>query len=309
MPVRTAATGTPTSLTVVVSRGTDRAILTTNSTLSLLDSSAVPADLLAACRHIHVGGYFLLPGLWDRPARAVRPRAFAGRDHIDRPELGPHFGHPSGFDLRRTLGLAVACGSLSTPATGEWERTPGWTPPWPPPASCATRRASAGPAALPEPGNSGDGATAQADSGRDQACQCDHGSGHGPERDAGHDATADRAEALQREDNPCERDQRTSADEYIALPDDCLPPRPQNARPASMPSSSKRPGSRDGSRLCRPAAAVAECLLDHRDQIRVFAQAAQDIRRDAELAARLLDDRLAHAERPRQPLVPLERRR
>ena len=55
----------PTSLTVVVQRGRDRAILTTQASLAQLDCSAVPDDLLLDCRHVHVGGYFLLPGLWD----------------------------------------------------------------------------------------------------------------------------------------------------------------------------------------------------------------------------------------------------
>jgi sugar/nucleoside kinase (ribokinase family) len=82
--VRTAAPGTPTSLTVVVTRGTDRAILTTNSTLWLLDTAAVPADLLAASRHIHVGGYFLQPRLWEGlPELFGRARALGLTTSID----------------------------------------------------------------------------------------------------------------------------------------------------------------------------------------------------------------------------------
>jgi sugar/nucleoside kinase (ribokinase family) len=57
--------GASTSLTVIMLRGGDRAIITADSTLRLLDSSMVPADLVAAARHVHVGGYFLQPGLWD----------------------------------------------------------------------------------------------------------------------------------------------------------------------------------------------------------------------------------------------------
>lgn len=57
--------GVPTSLTVVVQRGPDRAILTTQTSLGQLDRSLVPDDLLRDSRHVHVGGYFLLPGLWD----------------------------------------------------------------------------------------------------------------------------------------------------------------------------------------------------------------------------------------------------
>jgi sugar/nucleoside kinase (ribokinase family) len=58
------AAGTPTSITVVVSRGIDRAILTSDSTLRLLECEDVPLDLVDSSRHVHVGGYFLQPGLW-----------------------------------------------------------------------------------------------------------------------------------------------------------------------------------------------------------------------------------------------------
>jgi sugar/nucleoside kinase (ribokinase family) len=58
------AAGTPTSLTVVITRGGDRAILTSGSTLRLLSCDDVPPGVVEDCRHVHVGGYFLLPGLW-----------------------------------------------------------------------------------------------------------------------------------------------------------------------------------------------------------------------------------------------------
>lgn len=74
----------PTSLTVVVQRGRDRAILTTQTSLGQLDCSVVPEDLLRDCRHVHVGGYFLLPGLWDGlPELFGRARAAGATTSID----------------------------------------------------------------------------------------------------------------------------------------------------------------------------------------------------------------------------------
>ena len=74
----------PTSLTVVVQRGRDRAILTTQTSLAQLDCSVVPDDLLLDARHVHVGGYFLLPGLWDGlPELFGRARAAGATTSID----------------------------------------------------------------------------------------------------------------------------------------------------------------------------------------------------------------------------------
>jgi sugar/nucleoside kinase (ribokinase family) len=65
VPVRA---GLPTGMTLVLSRGDDRAILTAPGTIGALTQSDVPADLLARTRHVHVSSYFLLeqslgPGL------------------------------------------------------------------------------------------------------------------------------------------------------------------------------------------------------------------------------------------------------
>jgi sugar/nucleoside kinase (ribokinase family) len=57
MPVRA---GMPTGMTVVLSRGDDRAILTASGTIGALTVADVPADLLARTRHVHVSSYFLL---------------------------------------------------------------------------------------------------------------------------------------------------------------------------------------------------------------------------------------------------------
>jgi sugar/nucleoside kinase (ribokinase family) len=58
----------PTGMTVALSRGNDRAILTAEGAIGTLTPADVPADLLGQARHVHIGSYFLLerslgPGL------------------------------------------------------------------------------------------------------------------------------------------------------------------------------------------------------------------------------------------------------
>jgi len=60
--------GMPTGMTVALSRGADRAILTAPGAVASLTAQDVPAALLARARHVHVSSYFLLerslgPGL------------------------------------------------------------------------------------------------------------------------------------------------------------------------------------------------------------------------------------------------------
>jgi sugar/nucleoside kinase (ribokinase family) len=60
--------GTPTGLTVALSRGQDRAILTATGAMTTLVPADLPLGLLARARHLHVSSYFLLerslgPGL------------------------------------------------------------------------------------------------------------------------------------------------------------------------------------------------------------------------------------------------------
>jgi sugar/nucleoside kinase (ribokinase family) len=67
----------PTGVTVVLSRGEDRALLTALGTVGDLSGSMVDRDLLAAARHVHVSSYFLqralrpdLPSLFDEAHRS-----------------------------------------------------------------------------------------------------------------------------------------------------------------------------------------------------------------------------------------------
>jgi sugar/nucleoside kinase (ribokinase family) len=60
--------GAPTGMTVALSRGDDRAILTATGAITTLTPADVPAALLARTRHLHVSSYFLVedslgPGL------------------------------------------------------------------------------------------------------------------------------------------------------------------------------------------------------------------------------------------------------
>jgi len=66
-----------TGLSVILSRGSDRAILTYTGSIASLRAEQVSDDLLRRCRHLHVAGYFLqtalqpgLPDLFQR-ARAL----------------------------------------------------------------------------------------------------------------------------------------------------------------------------------------------------------------------------------------------
>jgi sugar/nucleoside kinase (ribokinase family) len=55
--------GRATGASVILGNGTDRAILTAIGTIADVRASDVPAALLARARHVHVGSYFLQPGL------------------------------------------------------------------------------------------------------------------------------------------------------------------------------------------------------------------------------------------------------
>ena len=60
--------GQPTGMTVALSRGNDRAILTATGAMSTLTAPDIPGELIGRARHVHVSSYFLLerslgPGL------------------------------------------------------------------------------------------------------------------------------------------------------------------------------------------------------------------------------------------------------
>jgi len=53
----------PTGASVILGNGTDRAILTAAGTIADVRAADVPPSLLAMARHLHVGSFFLQPGL------------------------------------------------------------------------------------------------------------------------------------------------------------------------------------------------------------------------------------------------------
>ena len=106
--------GMPTGMTVALSRGGDRAILTALGAMASLTAADIPAALLTRARHVHASSYFLLEdSLGPGPGRGARRRPGGGRHDVAGHELGPV----------RALG-----------------RTSGWPPPWPRPTCCCPTR-------------------------------------------------------------------------------------------------------------------------------------------------------------------------
>jgi sugar/nucleoside kinase (ribokinase family) len=75
----------PTGMTVALSRGDDRAILTSSGAIGGLTKADVPADLLARARHVHVSSYFLLEESLgpDLPAVLASARAAGATTSLD----------------------------------------------------------------------------------------------------------------------------------------------------------------------------------------------------------------------------------
>ncbi|WP_369212194.1 carbohydrate kinase family protein [Streptomyces flavofungini] len=73
-----------TPLTVVLTRGDDRAILTSPGTLTTTSGRDVPGALLAASRHVHAASYFLQPKLaQDLPEVLRAARAHGATTSLD----------------------------------------------------------------------------------------------------------------------------------------------------------------------------------------------------------------------------------
>ncbi|NGO77132.1 carbohydrate kinase family protein [Streptomyces sp. YC504] len=74
----------PTPLTVVLTRGDDRAVLTSPGTLGVVSGADIPDDLLAASRHVHTSSYFLQPRLAaDLPALLRTAHAHGATTSLD----------------------------------------------------------------------------------------------------------------------------------------------------------------------------------------------------------------------------------
>jgi sugar/nucleoside kinase (ribokinase family) len=68
----------PTGLSVILSRGEDRAILTSTGTIGDLRAEAVDRELVRSARHLHVSSYFLQRGLQRDLPRLFREARGAG---------------------------------------------------------------------------------------------------------------------------------------------------------------------------------------------------------------------------------------
>jgi len=82
MPVRPRS---PTGMTVALSQGDDRAILTAEGVIGTLTPADIPAGLLARARHVHVSSYFLLERVLgpDLPALLAAARAAGATTSLD----------------------------------------------------------------------------------------------------------------------------------------------------------------------------------------------------------------------------------
>jgi sugar/nucleoside kinase (ribokinase family) len=125
---------TPTGLTVILTRPDgDRAILTAPGTLRAVGAHHVPPDALQAARHVHVGGYFLLPGLQlglakifqDARAAGASTSLDTGWDPTERwgGELGRVLGQtdwffPNAQEARRIAGASELDGATEELAAG-----------------------------------------------------------------------------------------------------------------------------------------------------------------------------------------------
>jgi sugar/nucleoside kinase (ribokinase family) len=113
--------GTPTGMTVALSRGGDRAILTALGAVASLTAADVPAALLARARHVHASSWFLLseslgPGLAGLLSSA---RAAGASTSLDTN------WDPSGRWGDERLSLAIAQADVLLPNEAEARRLSG----------------------------------------------------------------------------------------------------------------------------------------------------------------------------------------
>src|SRR4051812_4393749 len=89
--------GVDTGATVVLAGGGDRAILTSSGALRELRATDVPPALLAHSRHVHVGSFFLQPGLADGIPALFRAARAAGATTSLDPNFDPAEAWDGGF--------------------------------------------------------------------------------------------------------------------------------------------------------------------------------------------------------------------
>ena len=91
------ATARPTGASVILGSASDRAILTATGTIADVRAADVPPSLLARARHVHVGSYFLQPGLAAEVPVLFRAAHAAGATTSIDPNWDPSGSWDSGF--------------------------------------------------------------------------------------------------------------------------------------------------------------------------------------------------------------------
>ena len=91
------APGRPTGASVILGNGDDRAILTAMGTIADVRAGDVPPALLARARHVHVGSYFLQPGLAAEVPALFRAAHEAGATTSLDPNWDPSGSWDGGF--------------------------------------------------------------------------------------------------------------------------------------------------------------------------------------------------------------------
>ena len=87
----------PTGASVILAGGGDRAILTATAAIGELRATDVPAALLERTRHVHVGSYFLQPGLAAGLPALFRAARAAGASTSLDPNHDPALAWDGGF--------------------------------------------------------------------------------------------------------------------------------------------------------------------------------------------------------------------
>lgn len=101
--------GLPTGMTVALSRGSDRAILTATGAISSLTAADVPAGLLAQARHLHVSSYFLLEKLLGPELASLLSTAHAAGATTSLDTNWDPSGRWVGDHLRAALARQTCC--------------------------------------------------------------------------------------------------------------------------------------------------------------------------------------------------------
>ena len=110
---------TPTGATVILSNGSDRAILTAQGTIGAVTADDVPAALLARARHLHIGSWFLQAGLHPGAPGLLRAAREAGLTTSIDPNWDPDERWDSGLrDLLPALDVVLPNEAEATAIAG-----------------------------------------------------------------------------------------------------------------------------------------------------------------------------------------------